>query len=56
MNDQLSLKELTDPFTGKPVKEGEKAAPEEGAAKGKSVLDKPIPYPFKGETTDSGPL
>ena len=22
MNDQLSLKEFTDPFTGKPVKEG----------------------------------
>ena len=28
MNDQISLKEFTDPFTGKPVKKRKKSAPQ----------------------------
>ena len=33
-NDQISLKEFMDPFTGEPVEPGkEKTAPEEGAAR-----------------------
>ena len=32
MNDQISLKEYIDPFTGEPEKQANKIAPEQGAA------------------------
>ena len=56
MNDQLTLKEYIDLFTGQQEVVGRNNSPQVEAARNKSVIVKPFSVSFRGATTVFRPL